>query len=362
MNIIRTYLKRRNPEVTLFLGYLSYSLLGFIILSLPFSRLVSVPFVDNLFVAVSAISTTGLSPVNVSSTYSLFGQFIILLLIQIGGIGYMTFGSFIILSIKSNIQSDREEVHKTAFSLPKEFVISKFIRSIVVYTLVIELIGAILLYFAFIGDSRANPIWSAIFHSVSSFCTAGFSLYSNSFESYANVLYLNSVVFMLSILGAVGYIVMVDVWLVIKGKKDTITFTSKVIMSITTILLAFGTGSLWFESFLGNGAINGESAFLKSFFQAMTALTTVGFNTVPIGDLQSSSLFVLMILMIIGASPSGTGGGIKSTTVSAIFGVLGSVFSKNKEFINYKPKHERRIHKSHQPPGKGLLNLSLIHI
>ncbi len=357
MNIIRMYLKKRNPEVTLFLGYLSYSLLGFIVLSLPFSRLVSVSFVDNLFVAVSAISTTGLSPVNVSSTYSLFGQLIILLLIQLGGIGYMTFGSFIILSIKSSLKSERESVHKTAFSLPKEFVISKFIRSIVIYTLVIELIGAMLLYFAFIGDGRANPIWSAIFHSVSSFCTAGFSLYSNSFESYSNAIYLNSVVFMLSILGAVGYIVMVDLWLVIKGEKDSITFTSKVIMSITTLLLAFGTSSLWIESFMGNGAINGESAFLKSFFQAMTALTTVGFNTVPIGDLQSSSLFVIMILMIIGASPSGTGGGIKSTTVSAIFGVLGSLFSKNKEYINYKPKHERRVHKSHQPQKQGLFKI-----
>jgi trk system potassium uptake protein TrkH len=339
------------------LGYLSYSLLGFIILSLPFSRLTSVSFVDNLFVAVSAISTTGLSPVNVSSTYNLFGQLIILLLIQLGGIGYMTFGSFIILSIKSSIKSDRELVHKTAFSLPKEFVISKFIRSIVVYTLVIELIGAILLYFAFTGDGRANPIWSAIFHSVSSFCTAGFSLYSNSFESYANAIYLNSVVFALSVLGAVGYIVMVDLWLVIKGKKDSMTFTSKVILSITALLLAFGTLSLWTESFVGNGVINGDSAFLKSFFQAMTALTTVGFNTVPIGDLQSSSIFVIMILMIIGASPSGTGGGIKSTTISAIFGVLGSLFSKNKEYVNYKPKRDRHLHRNYPPQKQGLLKI-----
>lgn len=357
MNIINTYLKKRNPEVTLFFGYLSYSLLGLIVLLLPFSRLVSVPFVDNLFVAVSAISTTGLSPVNVSSTYSNFGQFIILILIQLGGIGYMTFGSFIILSIKSSIKSDRELVHKTAFSLPKEFVISKFIRSIVIYTLVIEFIGAILLYFAFIGDSRANPIWSAVFHSVSSFCTAGFSLYSNSFESYANAVYMNSVVFMLSILGAVGYIVMVDLWLVIKGKKDSITFTSKVIISITSLLLLFGTISLWIESFMSNEAIYGESALLKSFFQAMTALTTVGFNTVPISDLRSSSLFVIMILMIIGASPSGTGGGIKSTTVSAIFGVLGSLFSKNKEFINYKPKHERRFLSKPQTQRQGLFKI-----
>jgi len=358
MNIIKNYLKNRNPEVTLFFGYLSYTVIGTILLSIAIFRIVPISFVDNLFIAVSAISTTGLATINVSSSYSLLGQIVILLLIQLGGIGYMTFGSFIILSVKQNIKPDREHIHKTAFSLPKEFVISKFIRSIVIYTMVIELIGAILLYFAFASDGRANPVWSAIFHSVSSFCTAGFSLYANSFESYANVSYLNFVVFMLSVLGAVGYIVMVDFWLVVRGKKEGITFTSKVIINTTLILLTFGTLFLWIESVMHpGGGIERESGLLKSFFQSMTALTTVGFNTVPINSLKSSSLFILTILMIIGASPSGTGGGIKSTTLSAMFGILGSVFSSNKEFVNYKVKREKKQLHSHEAKKGGLLRI-----
>ncbi|MCF7911458.1 MAG: potassium transporter TrkH [Candidatus Cloacimonetes bacterium] len=344
MNIIKKYLEDRNPEVTLFFGYVSYIIIGVIFLSISFFRLAHIPFLDNLFITVSAISTTGLATINIAENYSILGQIVILILIQFGGIGYMTFGSFIILSTKHSLSQDREVVHKTAFSLPKEFKISKFIKSIVVYTLSIEVIGTILLYFAFRGDPRVNPVWSAFFHSVSSFCTAGFSLYSNSFESYANNTFLNLIVFALSFLGAIGYIVMVDVWLVLKGKKDNITFTSKVIITTTITLLILGTLFLFTEAFFKNDtSLIRANVLLQSFFQTMTALTTVGFNTVPIGALKSSSLFILTLLMIIGASPSGTGGGIKSTTLSALFGILGSIFSYKKEFVNYKIKQDKKV-------------------
>jgi len=344
MNFIKKYLNDRNPEVTLFFGYSTYVVLGMIFLSISFFRVATIPFLDNLFITVSAISTTGLATINIAENYSLLGQIVILILIQFGGIGYMTFGSFIILSTKHSLSEDRESIHKTAFSLPKEFKISKFIKSIVIYTLTIEIIGAIFLYFAFQYDPRANPIWSALFHSISSFCTAGFSLYSNSFESYSNVTYLNLIVFLLSILGAIGYIVMVDVWLVLRGKKDNVTFTSKVIITTTIVLLILGTVFLFIEAVLKNDvSFIRSNVLLQSFFQAMTALTTVGFNTVPIGALQSSSLFILTVLMIIGASPSGTGGGIKSTTLSALFGILGSVFSHKKEFVNYQLKQDKKV-------------------
>ncbi|MEA2095152.1 MAG: potassium transporter TrkG [Candidatus Cloacimonadota bacterium] len=344
MKSVKAYFKERNPEVKLFYGYTSYIIIGLTLLSIPFFRKTAISTIDNLFITVSAISTTGLSTVSIADSYNLLGQIVILILIQMGGIGYMTFGSFIILSTKNKISKDRESVHKTSFSLPKDFSMKKFIKSIVIYTLIIEIVGALLLYFAFSLDNRANCIWSSIFHSISSFCTAGFSLYNNSFESYAHNTYLNIVVFTLSILGAIGYIVMVDVWLLLRGKKDKITFTSKVILSTTFILLILGTFFLFFEAALkNNSSYLGLNVFLESFFQSMTALTTVGFNTVPIGGLHSSSLFILTILMIIGASPSGTGGGIKSTSLSAIFGVLSSVFSQKKEYVNYDIKNDRQL-------------------
>ncbi|MBN2771231.1 MAG: hypothetical protein JXR90_11105 [Spirochaetes bacterium] len=326
--------KSNRPETSLVWGYLSYAIIGVILLSLPWFRNVGITFIDNLFITISAISTTGLATVSVPDSYSIFGQVVILLLIQLGGIGYMTFGSFVVLSTSQSLSDSRLNVHRTAFSLPKDFSIKKFVKSVVIYTAIIEFIGAIFLTFVFWNDDRANPVWSGIFHSISSFCTAGFSLYNNSFESYANNYQLNIIVSILSFLGAIGYIVMVDIWLLFKGKKTSITFTSKIILGTTFVLFTLGAGLLLLENYFKSNS--DSNSFIQSCFQAMTALTTVGFNTIPIGELRSFSLFVLLILMIIGASPSGTGGGIKSTTISSIAGIIKSVFSSHKEYINYR--------------------------
>lgn len=327
-----------NMEATklLFLGYLFYILLGWILLSLPFVQNLQINSLDNLFVSASAISTTGLSTINITESYNFIGQLIILILIQFGGLGYMTFGSFIILSRKKDISKTRENVLKSSFSLPEHFHIFKFVKSIVIYTLSVEFIGAIALYFIFAQDDRANPFWSAVFHSISSFCTAGFSLYSNSFELYTSNFWLNFIVSVLSILGAIGYIVVIDVLLMFKGKQKNITFTSKIIISMTTWILTVGTVII----FVSEKAIENLPAWERlqsAFFQVMTAITTVGFNTIPIAKLSLASLFLINILMIIGASPSGTGGGIKSTTVSAVLAVLRSVLRKEKD-IKYMGK------------------------
>ncbi|MBN2659299.1 MAG: TrkH family potassium uptake protein, partial [Spirochaetales bacterium] len=164
----------------------------------------------------------------------------------------------------------------------------------------------------------------------------------------------------LSFLGAIGYIVMVDVWLILKGKREALTFTSRIILLTTFILFSLGFALIYLDGFLKNGHREGD--FLTALFQSMTALTTVGFNTVPIGGLKSFSLFVLLILMIIGASPSGTGGGIKSTTVSGIIGVLKSVFSFRKEYINYhlpvrNSESEKATGKKDKPLLQGLTKL-----
>ncbi len=328
------FLAGKLPETKLVMGYTSYAIVGVILLSLPWSTSTAVGFLDNIFITISAISTTGLATVSVPDSYSFIGQLFILILIQLGGIGYMTFGSFVVLSTSQNLSSERKTVHRTAFSLPKHFSIKKFVKSIVIYTSAIEAIGAIVLAIIFWNDGRANPVWSGIFHSISSFCTAGFSIYQNSFENYADNIPLNITVAALSFLGAVGYIVMVDVWLLLKGDRKSITFTSKIILGTTFALFFMGSALLLLDYAVSGNS--GSGALLRSLFQAMTALTTVGFNTVLLADMRSFSLFVLMILMIIGASPSGTGGGVKSTTISGIIGIIHSVFSKNKEYIRYR--------------------------
>lgn len=321
---IKDFIRELHPLKLVLLGYLSYIMVGWMMLSLPFAQSKSTPALDNLFTATSAVSTTGLVTVSTSDNYSFFGELVILILIQLGGIGYMTFGSFVILSSKKHLSPERAEVSSSVFALPKTFRIYKFIRSVVRFTFVTELIGAVFLFFIFRASNTPNAFWSAIFHSVSAFCTAGFSIYNNSFESFHNNFWLNLVISILSYSGAIGFIVFVDVWRKIKGKIKNVTLTSKIILHTTIWLSIIGTLNI----FLTEPSIQQlppDERLIASFFQAMTSITTVGFNTIPIAAITKATMLLITVLMVIGASPSGTGGGLKSTTFSAMLGVMKSV-------------------------------------
>jgi trk system potassium uptake protein TrkH len=332
----KSYLSNVSPAKVLLFGYLSYVAVGWVLLSLPFSQAMPVASLDNLFIVTSAVSTTGLVTVDPGQSYSFIGQLVILVLIQLGGIGYMTFGSFIILSTRHKMSSLRSEVSRKAFALPGDFRIARFIRLVITFTLITELIGAILLYAIFSYNNEDNAIWLAIFHSISAFCTAGFSLFSNSFESYADNVYLNLVIATLSYLGAIGFIVMVDVWHLLTGKSRYLHFASKVILEITFWFSLVGT-ILFFVMEPSIQALPNWERLLASFFQVMTAGTTVGFNTIPIGALSASIIMFLYMLMIFGASPSGTGGGLKSTTLAALIGLMRSVL-KGRDKIRYQKR------------------------
>jgi trk system potassium uptake protein TrkH len=337
-NTFKGHIRSLHPAQIVLLGYLSYIVFGWIILCLPFSQKEpGVSSLDNLFITTSALSTTGLVTVSVADRYTFFGQLVILILIQMGGVGYMTFGSFVILSRKATFSEVRAEIGQTVFSLPAGFRIDKFIRSVIVFTFLIELAGAVALYFLLGSLGVPSALWGAVFHSVSAFCTAGFSLYNTSFEGFADQFWLNFVIACLSYLGAIGFIVCVDFWRMVIGKVKKITLTSKVILWATIWLSVAGTLLL----FLGEPTLRDkplDKRLLAAFFQAMTSMTTVGFNTIPIGQLSRASLLLVIVLMVIGASPSGTGGGLKSTTFTAILGVMRSAIRGEKEVRFWKQK------------------------
>jgi len=315
--------RRSHPSKIVMLGYLSYVFVGWIALSLPISSGPGISALDNLFTATSAVSTTGLVTMNISDAYSLFGQIVILLLIQVGGIGYMTFGSYLLLSRASEISVQRQAISRTVFSLPESFRIDKFIRSVVAFTVIIETAGVLALYPIFDTAGVPTPLWSAVFHSVSAFCTAGFGLYPNSFMDFAGNFWLNLVIGTLSYCGAIGFIVFVDYWRKLRGKVAQVTLTSRIIIWSTLWLSLIGMALIFF----GEPAVRNlpvEDRLMAAGFQAMTAITTVGFNTIDTGALCNASLLLVIMLMVIGASPSGTGGGLKSTTFSALFGVMRS--------------------------------------
>ncbi len=319
-----------SPQQNLLYGFLVYTFIGWSLLCLPLFHKQDVSALDSLFIAASAISTTGLVTVSVFDTYSWFGQFIVMLLFQIGGIGYMTFTTFILLSKKSDLPHWHQRILNAEFTMPKGFQVRDFLKSVIIFTFTIEIIGALCLYIAFTnaGVEHNFALWSSIYHSISAFCTAGFGLYNDSFEQFAGNPSINIIISILAICGSLGFIVVTDFWNRLSGKTKNITFTTKIILGAMAILLVFGTVMIYFFEPSVEGFT--EHRLMASFFQAMTALTTVGFNTVPIGSFAAGSLLVVILLMYIGASPSGTGGGMKTTTVTALIAIMWNRIRNNR--------------------------------
>ncbi|MBA3068148.1 MAG: potassium transporter KtrB [Hyphomonas sp.] len=325
-------MRRVHPTKLILAGYAFYMLLGWCFLCLPVAQAVPVNPLDNLFTAVSAVSTTGLVTVDPGTSYTFFGELVILLLIQAGGIGYMTLGSFIMLATVKHLSPLRERLTRTAFTLPENIITGHFIRAVVVFTLAIEVIGAVILYILFANAGVKDAPWSAIFHSVSAFCTAGFSLNPNSLENFRGDFAVNAAVSMLSILGAMGFLIVWDVWCSLTTRAFTLSFTSQIILRLTAGFLAFGTAVL-FVADPGIAALPSSERLLSAFFQTMTAMTTVGFDTHPIGTLAPAAIVFLYLLMAIGAAPSGTGGGLKLTTFAALVGLVRSTVRRRKDVV-----------------------------
>lgn len=315
---------RLRPAQQLVFGFGLYAMIGACVLALPFSQSRHAGFVDHAFTAVSAISTTGLTTVSVSDTYTRFGELVVLALFQVGGVGFMTLSSILILARGKPLTEARVTALKAGFSVPHYFVMSNFLRHVVVFTVASETIGSLILWWRFSAAGVESPLWSAVFHSVSAFATAGFGLHNDSLERFAGDWSINVTIAALSYLGAIGFIVVQDVWYTIKFRERMLTFTSKVILYMTAAIFVLGTVALYvFEPSVRS--LSPSDRLLACMFQVMTASTTAGFNTIPIGGMSSASLVVLLMAMLIGASPAGTGGGIKTTSVSAIVGNLFSV-------------------------------------
>ncbi|MGB5942267.1 MAG: potassium transporter TrkG [Leeuwenhoekiella sp.] len=314
-----------SPQQNLFYGFLSYVAVGTLLLSLPWFQKTGANFLDHFFIAVSAVSTTGLVTVSIFDTYNFFGQLVIAGLIQLGGIGYLTFTTFMILSTTKKMTHWHERLLKTSFTLPQTIQISDFLKSVILFTVIMESLGAILFFVAFTmeGMPAGEAIWSSVFHSISTFCTAGFSLFNNSFVDYVDNGFINFIISMLAISGSLGFIVVTDFYLLLRKKIHQLSFTTKIVMYGMGILLAGGTLFLFFfEPSIDK--YSGYERFLASFFQSMTATTTVGFNTTDFGLMTQAMLLVTIFLMYVGASPSGTAGGIKITTLTAIFSIVKS--------------------------------------
>ena len=324
------------------LSFLVTILIGSALLSLPISSAdgKAVPYLDALFTATTSTCVTGLVTLPTVSTWSVFGQVVILILIQIGGLGIITIMSGLMLLLNRKMGIGDKLLIQDAFNLNTMAGLSKFVRNVLLGTLVIEGIGAILYMFVFVPEFGARGIWISVFNSISAFCNAGIDIIGeNSLCSYATNPLINIVTSALIILGGLGYIVWWDVLRVIKNSSRKnrkifrhLTLHSKIAI-VTTLILIFGGGILIFAFEYGNPATIGNMSLLDkiqvSIFQSVTT-RTAGFATVPQENLTNASSAISLVLMMIGGSPVGTAGGMKTVTIAVLFcSALATIRNKN---------------------------------
>lgn len=309
------------------LSFLITILLGSLLLHLPISSKSgeSVPYIDALFTATTSSCVTGLVTLPTYSTWSIFGQVVILLLIQIGGLGVITImsGVMIMLNRKMGI-SDRLLI-QDAFNLNTMSGLSRFIKKVLFGTILVEGLGALLYLPVFLPEFGLRGVWISIFTSISAFCNAGIDIIGeNSLCNYATNLYVNLITSILIILGGIGYIVWWDVISVFKAKTPKskrffrhLTLHSKIaIVASVALILGGGLLILIFE-YSNPLTIGNMSMFDKiqvALFQSVTT-RTAGFASIPQENLTNASSLVSLILMMIGGSPVGTAGGMKTVTV-----------------------------------------------
>ncbi len=340
MNSLKTWLEHRKTDdksvLSLFIqGYLCLSLICFLLLLLPISNNGNITLVDHLFYSISIVSTTGLSPGTFGEDYTLFGQLVSLFFIQLGGIGYMALSSFIVLRHFSKLPTLSVRLLKLEFNLPTKYPLRSFIISVLVFTVLLEALGTIALYIGFNRLGVETPFWYALFHSISAFCTAGFSLSADSMVAFKSDWLISTTIMVLSLFGSIGFIVLFDIWLRITRQRQKISQTAIVIL-VTTFGIWMSGSLLIYLSDL-ELLRQGWLGLYHAIFQSISSHTTVGFNNYNIGEISVGGLFVMVIIMIIGASPAGTGGGIKTTSLGALIAVLISVL-RRKQHITFLKK------------------------
>jgi len=353
----------RNPPVTFLVSFAATIMTGTILLMLP-SATVShkiTPFINALFTSTSATCVTGLVVVDTGTYYSVFGQLVILTLIQIGGLGIMTISTAFAVLLGQKLTLKVENVMQNVMGASMKFDMLTLVRNVVVLTAIIEIIGAAILFPTFkqvYSPSRA--LYYSVFHSISSFCNAGFCLYSDSFVKYAFNLNINAVVTILIVLGGLGFPVITDLYnhLTKQNKRYSLTLHTKIVLSMTAFLLVFGTILFFISEF--NHTMKGftiNQRLLCSWFQSVTC-RTAGFNTIDQGQIGHSTSLVSIILMFIGASPGSTGGGVKTSTFALLLLSIIALIKGQSDLTIFK----RKISLSSVRLSTSLITMSLITV
>ncbi|MBT2760218.1 TrkH family potassium uptake protein [Paenibacillus sp. ISL-20] len=333
------------PPKFLALGFASITLIGTFLLKLPIATAdgSSTSIVDALFTAVSAISVTGLTVVDTGTHWSMFGQIVMLMLVQLGGLGFMTSATWIALMFNRRISLRERMILQAAMGQYQIQGIVDLIRRVLVYALIIEGAGALLLTLRF---SAIMPLSDAayfgIFQSISIFNNAGFDLFGqihgpfSGFATYVADPYVNIIIMCLIFLGGIGFIVIFD--LIEYPKCRKLSLHSKVVLTVTSLLIVIGAVMIFILE-RGNpqtlGPLSYPVKIMASLFQSITPRSG-GVSTLDIANLEQSSQFFMILLMFIGAAPGSTGGGIKVTTFAVLIGAVVTMIQGKRDVVLYR--------------------------
>lgn len=341
-----------SPPKLLVSGFALIILIGAQLLSLPVSSASGQPtrWIDALFTATSATCVTGLVVVDTGTHYSTFGQIVILTLIQIGGLGFMTMATLFAVFLKRRISLKERLVLQEALNQSSIEGIVRLVRKVLLYTLCIELIGALSFSLRFMFDfPPGRAIYYGVFHAVSFFNNAGFDLMGHfrSLTMYVGDPWINVTSMLLIILGGIGFVVLAD--LVEYRRKRRLSLHSKVVLSMSGLLIAIGTVVIFAFEYT-NGATMGPLGFgeklLAALFQSVTP-RTAGANTLDIASLRQATQFIIIVLMFIGASPGSTGGGIKTTTFAALIGAVNAMIRGKEDVVMFQYRlAKERVYKA----------------
>ena len=341
------------------LSFLAVIFIGSLILTLPISTVEGsrVSYSDALFTATTATCVTGLVTLPTVTTWSFFGQVVILCLIQLGGLGVVTVVSGFMIALHKKIGITDRLLLQDAFNLNTLSGLVKFVKKVIMGTILVEGIGALLYMTVFVPEFGVRGIWISIFNSVSAFCNAGIDIIAeNSLCNYAHNPMINFTTCMLIIVGGIGYIVWWDLIRVLSLIKKQgfrcfkrLTLHSKIAIWMTVFLILSGTVAFFVLEYNNPLTIGEETLFNKlqiSFFQSVTT-RTAGFATVPQENLTNASAMVSMIFMFVGGSPVGTAGGVKTVTIAVLL-ITASSMIKNKNEITVfnRSIHQKAVKKA----------------
>ncbi|MCE5170104.1 TrkH family potassium uptake protein [Paenibacillus profundus] len=333
------------PSRILVVGFALIILLGAFLLMLPISNSNGQPlsFVDAFFTATSATCVTGLVVVDTGTSFTVFGQVVIMLLIQVGGLGFMTMATLFALAFKKKISLKERLILQEALNQGSMEGIVRLIRKVLLFAFCIEGTAAILFATRWAFDlPLGQAIYFGIFHAVSLFNNAGFDLFGSvygpfsSLTSYVGDPVINTVAMLLIVLGGIGFIVLSDV--VDYRRTRKLSLHTKIVLTMTGLLIVIGTVVIFIFEFTNTRTLAGLSGweqFWASLFQSVSP-RTAGANTIDIGAMRQASQFFMIILMFIGASPGSTGGGIKTTTFAILVGAVITMIRGKEDIVIYR--------------------------